>query len=84
MHDRGQRSRGTRLQYRLTRDLQREAGRLNISQNRLAELCHISSGHMSQIANGLRHPGPEVRRRLLGVFKSLSFDQLFEEVSKHE
>jgi transcriptional regulator with XRE-family HTH domain len=84
MQERGQRSRGTRLKYRLTRDLQREAGRLNISQNKLAELCHVSSGHMSQIANGLRHPGPDVRRRLLGVFKSLSFDQLFEEVTRND
>jgi hypothetical protein len=39
---------------------------------------------MSQLLSGDRHPGPEVRARLLLVFKSLSFDQLFEEVAQND
>jgi len=52
---------------------------MNLSQNKLATLCGVSSGYMSQLVSGKRHPGPGVRARLLQVFTKLSFDDLFEE-----
>ena len=83
MRERGQRSSvNSAYRFRIKRDLRSAAARLNISQNRLAELCHVSSGYMSQLLSGDRHPGPEVRSRLLQVFKTLSFDDLFEEVRR--
>lgn len=69
-----------RLRYCLKRDLRREAAKINVSQNRLAEVCHVSSGYMSQLLSGQRHAGPDVRARLLTVFKTQSFEDLFEEV----
>ena len=50
--------------------------RLNIPQNELARLAGISSGYLSQLMTGKRHPGPETRRRLLQVLAA-EFDDLF-------
>ena len=55
-----------------TADVDRHAvfERLNahgISQNEAARRAGISSGHMSQIVNGLRDPSPRVLKRLHGV-----------------
>lgn len=81
MQDRGQRSgTATRHRFRIKRDLRLEAARFNISQNRLARTCGVSSGYMSQLLSGDRCVGPTVRARLMEVFKGFSFDQLFEEV----
>ena len=38
-----------------------------ISQNEVARRAGISSGHLSQIVNGLRDPSPVVLKRLYGV-----------------
>jgi len=83
MQERGQRSgTATRHRFRIKRDLRLEAAKFNVSQNHLGELCGISSGYMSQLLSGVRCAGPAVRARLMEVFKSLSFDQLFEEVER--
>lgn len=50
--------------------------RLNMTQNELARLAGISSGYLSQLMTGKRHPGPETRRRLLEALAA-SFDDLF-------
>jgi transcriptional regulator with XRE-family HTH domain len=81
MQERGQRSgMGTRHRFRIKRDLRLEAARVNVSQNKLARACGVSSGYMSQLLSGDRCVGPSVRARLMEVFKGFSFDQLFEEV----
>lgn len=54
--------------------------RMNVSQNRLARRCGVTSGFMSQLLSGQRNAGPAVRARLLEQL-GLNFDDLFEEVS---
>ena len=85
MRERDQRSPvHSSYRFRLKRNLRKDAARLNISQNKLARACKVSSGYMSQLLSGDRHPGPEVRARLLTVFKTMSFDDLFEEVGLND
>ena len=48
-----------------------------ISQNELARRTGISSGYLSQLMSGSAHPSPEVRQRLLRVFGTADFDDLF-------
>ena len=50
--------------------------RLNMTQNELACLAGISSGYLSQMMTGKRHPGPETRRHLLQALAA-EFDDLF-------
>ncbi len=50
--------------------------RLNMTQNELARLAGISSGYLSQLMTGKRHPGPETRRGLLQALAA-EFDDLF-------
>lgn len=71
-----------RYRFRIKQDLRLEAARLNLSQNGLAELCGVSSGYMSQLLSGQRCAGPLVRARLLEVFPTISFDELFERVAE--
>ena len=42
--------------------------RLQMSQNRLAKLCGVSSGHMSHLMQGKRSPSAQMRRRLQGAW----------------
>jgi len=49
----------------------------DISQNELARLVGISSGHISQLMSGSAHPSPELRQRLLRVLGITDFDDLF-------
>lgn len=65
--------------FRLRPKLKREIARLNESQNAVARACGLSSGYMSQLLSGKRHPGPSTRARLLEHLH-LEFDQVFEEV----
>jgi transcriptional regulator with XRE-family HTH domain len=81
MREAGQSYAASSYRFRIKRDLRLEAIHLNISQNKLAELCRISSGHMSQLLRGKRHAGPETRRRIMRVFPNLPFEALFEEVT---
>jgi transcriptional regulator with XRE-family HTH domain len=52
-----------------------------MSQRRLARLCHVSSGYMTQLLRGDRYPGPAVRERILGALPGIGFDEVFEEVT---
>lgn len=51
--------------------------RLNMTQNELAGLLEISSGHLSRLINGRRCPSPSMRRRLMDVLGCSEFDELF-------
>lgn len=77
----GQSSVRSAYRFRVTPELRREAAHLNISQNELARLCRISSGHMSQLFSGKRTAGPQVRRRIMRVFPNMAFEDLFQDVS---
>lgn len=49
----------------------------NKSQNWLAFRLNISSGYMSQLIDGSRHPSPQIRQRFIDMFPELTFDDLF-------
>lgn len=66
--------------YRLRPTFRAAFGRRNLSQNELARRCDLTSRYLSQLLNGLRCPGPAVRRRLLENLPGMQFDDLFEEV----
>ena len=51
--------------------------RLNMTQNDLAHLLDISSGHLSRLINGRRCPSPSMRRRLMESLECSDFDDLF-------
>jgi transcriptional regulator with XRE-family HTH domain len=51
--------------------------RQNLSQNELADKLGISSGYMSQLVRGTRHPSPQLRRRMMELLDYLTFDELF-------
>ncbi|MBI4310198.1 MAG: helix-turn-helix transcriptional regulator [Chloroflexi bacterium] len=44
--------------------------RHNLSQNDLARSLGITSGYLSLLVNGLRHPSPAMRRRLASVINA--------------
>ena len=52
--------------------------RKNLTQNELARRLGISSGYMSQIMTGNRHPSAAVRHLILRNLRGHSFDDLFE------
>jgi hypothetical protein len=49
-----------------------------MSQNWLALKIGVSSGYMSQLMDGSRHPSPAVRQKFLDVFPECVFDDLFQ------
>ncbi len=51
--------------------------RLNISQNELARMLGISTGHLSRLVNGQRCPSPPMRRKLMESLDCKEFDDLF-------
>lgn len=44
--------------------------RNNLSQNDLARQLNVTSGYLSLLMNGQRHPSPALRRRLLSTIKA--------------
>ena len=58
--------------------------RLNMTQNDLAGLLDVSSGHLSRLINGRRCPSPSMRRRLMESLERSEFDDLFVVVSCDE
>ena len=52
--------------------------RRNMTQNDLAKVADLGSGHLSQIINGERFPSPPVRQRLLDALAPAKFDEIFE------
>ena len=70
------RDRRPRVRIR-TREVYELLERLNMSQNRLAELAGLTSGYLSMILTGKRTASPDARWRIqqaLGV----EFDAIFE------
>lgn len=51
--------------------------RKNKSQNWLAYRMEISSGYMSQLMDGSRHPSGDLRQRLMDFFPECEFGDLF-------
>ncbi len=49
----------------------------NMSQNWLAQRVGTTSGYMSQMIKGIRHPSPEMRQKILNILKGKEFDDLF-------
>ena len=58
--------------------------RLNMSQNDLARLLGVSTGHLSRLINGRRCPSPRMRKLLMETLDCSEFDDLFVVVSGHE
>lgn len=58
--------------------------RLNMTQNELADLLGISSGHLSRLINGRRCPSPSMRRSLMDALGCSEFDELFVVVTYDE
>ena len=56
--------------------------RLNMTQNELAGLLGISSGHLSRLVNGRRCPSPSMRRGLMEALGCSEFDELFVAVNR--
>lgn len=56
----------------------------NQSQNGLAVRIGASSGYMSQLMNGTRHPSPELRKKIMAALKIATFDEVFEIVPQSE
>ncbi len=50
--------------------------RLSLTQNALARLLDITSGHLSLILSGRRRPSAALRARMLRLLRA-SFDDLF-------
>ena len=63
--------------YLKTKFIKKKLIRKNISQNVFAKRAGVSSGYMSQLMDGSRHPSPELRKKLLEVFPEHEFDDLF-------
>lgn len=57
--------------------LRRILARKNKSQNWFAKRIGASSGYMSQLMNGSRHPSPKMREAILKNLKDYEFDDLF-------
>ncbi len=58
-------------------ELQKILVRKTKSQNWLAYRMEVSSGYMSQLMNGARHPSPKMREKILAVLPECKFDDLF-------
>ncbi len=66
------------LKVKLKNDfIKKELAKRNKSQNWLANHLRISSGYMSQLLNGVKHPSPELRQKIQNYFKDQSFEDLF-------
>ena len=49
----------------------------NKSQNWFAMKLGISSGYMSKLLLGDRHPSPKIREKILEILNELKFDDIF-------
>jgi transcriptional regulator with XRE-family HTH domain len=49
----------------------------NKSQNDLAIILGVTSGHISQLLRGVRNPGPEMREKIMYEFGEKDWDKLF-------
>ncbi len=51
--------------------------RLHMSQNELATKAGTSSGYLSQLMSGTRHPSALLRRRLMEALGATRFEDIF-------
>jgi plasmid maintenance system antidote protein VapI len=49
----------------------------NMSQNGLARISDLQSGHVSQLVSGKRNVSPETRKKLLKALNDVQFDEIF-------
>lgn len=59
-----------------SKELGQRLARKNVSQNWLARKLGISSGYMSQLMCGVRHPSPKLRQTIMDFF-GCEFDDVF-------
>ncbi len=58
--------------------VERYLARRNKSKSWLALRLGISSGYLSQLLDGTRHPSPRMRDKFLEVLPDFEFDDLFD------
>jgi hypothetical protein len=63
--------------YLNKKEIKKRLIRKNLSQNWLAFRLEITSGFMSQLMTGARHPSPKIRQRFMEHFSDCTFDDLF-------
>ena len=51
--------------------------RRNMSQNGLARITGLTSGHVSQLIQGKRNVSPKTRTRILHCLGDVPFDEIF-------
>jgi transcriptional regulator with XRE-family HTH domain len=68
------------LRFRIRPEVRALLARRNVTQNRLARLCGITSGYMSQLLSGERFAGAKIRQRIMDAIPLAAFEELFEEV----
>lgn len=72
------RRRTSRPRVRLNpRAVWKHLSRLDTTQNELARMAGITSGHLSLLMNDRRSPSPDVRRRLQAALGVTDFFELF-------
>jgi len=49
----------------------------NMSQNGLARVAGLQSGHVSQLISGKRNVSPNTRRKILQSLNGVQFDEIF-------
>ena len=64
-----------KLKSDVVRAVLAEAG---ISQNAFAKLIPVTSGYMSELMHGTKHPSPFIQRRIQYVLGGCRFEDLFE------
>lgn len=55
----------------------RHIKRLNMTQNAFAQHIGVSSGYMSQLLRGTRHPSPKVRAKVQRKLRVDDWDELW-------
>ncbi len=63
-----------------TMSVARRLARRGMTQNAFAREVGITTGFMSQLLHGVRHPGPSTREKILAApsMEGLEFDDIFE------
>ncbi len=59
-----------------SREIKKRLARKNMSLNGFARKIGISSGYMSQLMSGIRHPSPGLRQTI-SEYLSCEFDDIF-------
>lgn len=59
-----------------SKEVKKRLARKNMSQNGFAKKLGITSGYMSQLMCGIRHPSPKLRQSISDYF-GCEFDDIF-------